>query len=280
MKINAILSFFVIFIILSSSCEENKIGCNREDVDNDWKKMNLNGKVKKIEMEMFKPITKFGLIEAGEKIVQGSLGEHESVEFNEFGKIMKKKLFGHDGEYVYFYNSQQLERVEYLFLYKAVKKYVYDSEGKVSEVNEYCNEENCMGIGGMGDLLGKERLKYNDIKKVVRSDYYSGSGNLFLRIDYTYDIYQGFPIYVKHTNVVNFNGKEEISETNELSISYNKDNDKIREFVVSTSALLGKSERDYTYQYLYDEKKNWIKKVTYKDDKPETLSVRKIVYYN
>jgi hypothetical protein len=280
-KINSFIGFFMFLVFLLVSCEGSKMGCERKEVDNDWKRMNLNGRVKRIDTELFEAVEKFGKIEAGSKIVDTfNYGGLEFAEFNEFGNLVKNKDFGYE-EHVYFYESQRLVRIEHEDLNgsSVVRQYVYGVDGRVSEWNDYCNADKCdFFSAAKGDLLNKTRFKYDNSGRMIVDDLYSADGNLLIQTSYSYpsaDV--KFPNVVEVVSLYYVGGSRHVSYK---SVSDYKRDELGNEVRVEVVGAFGGPDRLYLYQYLYDEKKNWFKKVTYRDSKLVSLAVRKIVYYD
>ena len=94
-----------------------------------------------------------------------------------------------------------------------------------------------------GELSWKNKSKYDDKGNQIEWAYYDKDGELSGKYKYKYDD-KGNPIE---------------------SASYDED-----------------GELDYktTYELEYDSKDNWIKKITYEDDKPTEISEREIEYYD
>ena len=135
---------------------------------------NLFGKVKKIEEEAFRYVTKFGEVEVGDFLWR------EFMEFNDKGYLIKK----------YYINDDRLEKNN-----TEIYTYVYtnNERGQLKEINVfYAPGAIVVGYGdGKRDstLYSKTKFKYNESGDLVQKMIYYGNGDFWL--GYAYSIENG-----------------------------------------------------------------------------------------
>lgn len=213
------------------------------------------------------------------------------IEFNKDGYFTEISYFNHNGDL-----SQKIV-------------YVYDGDGKVTKINRY---------DGDGDEMGRTVFTYNNNKKVTKIVYYDESGKIhytrkyewegdkvtktqyideFSEINFRYE-YNGNTIVQKPAAYVNGKPTGEYTEyENEMikkivnkdfttSLTFNSkglctsivNGQLLDTYTYSTEPVKGES---YTYDYEYDDKDNWIKKIERKkgSQKATRIFVREIEYF-
>lgn len=262
----------VIFILmLFNGCEEYGSGCQRKNIDNDWNKMRLKGKIQQMDVKPFNVKVRFGEIEADGELkypdtkMQFISTEITNVKFNEFGNKITETILG-SGEIKYKYDqSNRLIGSSYQIIQKERNEYIYDKEGKIVEENGYCDQDSCTD-DDKATLTSKIKHHYNNEKKLLRSEWYSGTGELTLRIEYEYN----------NKGLISSTKRDAVFFKSDQNIEYNENNDESKRKIKNNLS----GEKEFVYQYLYDEKKNWIKKVIYLNNEPLILLERKIIYFN
>jgi hypothetical protein len=207
---------------------------------------------------------KFGKLEAGDlkyypdqtKIDFDKKGKYvEYTKLDKKGKIMGKTIPRRE-------NDKIVEEIE------------YDENGKqesIKKINHVSNNES---------HIIYDYKDYNDNKRTLKIRQYLKRGKL-IRQDvkrYDKDILQDSSIYLFEYK----KGKLKKQEIKEYS------NDTLRSnpiflFEYDKNGNCIEQQLDKTvirYEYLeFDAKNNWIKRVEYKDDKPECMYIRQIEYY-
>ncbi len=238
-----------------TSCEKKK--------KTDWEKYNLKGRVKSFTNFTYKAIEKFGEVQKGER-VENYFQNFEQF-YNKKGFLQKQNS--------YYYNSLYEENI-----------LVYDKKGTKIETNIY---------NSIGKLKSKNIYKNDTKGNIIEEDEYSDiKGSLKQKNIYKYD---------KDANLIEhtiYNHKNEL-ET-KFILKYNKalieisnyfsdgslnwkntykyDN---RENVMELNVYKfdGSLDYKYTYKYKYDKNGNWIKQISYKNDKLYEIVERKYEYY-
>lgn len=171
----------------------------------------------------------------------------------------------------------------------------YDSKGKKIECKVYS--------ASSGKMYINTKYKCDSKANVIEAIDYSKNGLVFEKSSFKYDnkgnkISQVFIEYDKNGNIYDKNSVERVFDDNGNSIkesiiyiegedelsftnSY-KYNDKadVIESVTIYDPESGGSEQTSTYEYIYDNKNNWIEKKTYVgSSESPTIIKRKIVYY-
>ena len=254
MKQNILTLLFLTSLIISS-CSKN------ENSLNDY---NLQGKVRKINVNTFETKIEFGKYEIGEKNYSGNY----SSQFNEFGNIV---------EYIDYDRDDNIKERQVIN---------YDQNNIISNSTNYDSEGN----------LKLKFKQYKDSKdRVIKSVAYNPTGN----IENTY-IFEFLDSGKKvNGKCLNNKGKVSYSWSNELEDDYLKTQigyDSIRKVETKTiyerndkndfstskvydskNALIDKTK----YSYKYDSKNNWIEqKIFDKNNKLTYIVKRKIFYYD
>lgn len=255
---------------------------------NDLARQEASGNVKSIRTTGYEAIEKFGEICEGDVLYGEDI--NSIIAFNQEGYITETSYFNHSGN---------LEK-------KSV--YVFDSDGKVTKINNY---------DGDGDVIGRTVYTYNKDGKTTKMVNYDKSGKINYTLKYEWDgdkciKSQFISEYTKGDYSINeFNGnslvKSVVYDKNgeKTGESFEYENDKITKIVYSeyaisltyndkglctsivngqlynTNSYHGAEGESYIYEYEYDNKGNWIRKVekNKQSKKPERIFVREIEYY-
>lgn len=264
--------------------------CGRQQNDLTLQEFEVSGDVKSIRTTGYEATEKFGEISEGD-VLYGIYYEdvNNLIVFNKDGHIIEISIFNYSGD---------LSK-------KSV--YVYDGDDKVIKINKY---------DGDGDEIGRTVFTYNNNKKVTKIVDYDESGKIYLTQKNEWDgdkltkiqsinEYTGSNyslIYEYNGNTVKIVEYKNGKPTGEYSECENKKLKKIvtKDFTMSltfnnkglcTSIVNGRmintnpyhmtNGESYTYDYEYDDKDNWIKKIERKKDsqKATRIFVREIEYF-
>lgn len=262
--------------------------CSCGKQQNDLTRHEASGDVKSIRTTGYEATEKFGEISKGDVLYNQSV--NNLIEFNKDGYITEISNFNHSGDL-----SQ-----------KSV--YVYDGDGNVTKINKY---------DGGGDEIGRTVFTYNNNKKVTKIVDYDESG----KINYTRkNEWEGDKVtktqLINEFSEGNYSMYEYNGNTLVKSVVYDKngkptgeyteyENEMIKKIVnkdfttsltfnskgLCTSIVNGQlfntntyslvKGESYTYDYEYDDKDNWIKKIERKKDsqKATRIFVREIEYF-
>jgi antitoxin component YwqK of YwqJK toxin-antitoxin module len=181
----------------------------------------------------------------------GEKKENDLTEYNIKGKIKDIIETRYDAKEAF----GDLEKGDLV----AKEKYKYDEDGNETEWTSYNsdgelegkykykydedgNQTELTSYNSDGELEGKAKLKYDEDGNETEWTSYDKDGELEWKYKYKYD--------------------EDGNQTE--STSYDKD---------------GELEWKYKYKYEFDKENNWIVETTYTDDKPFSITERKIEYY-
>ncbi|MBK6344552.1 MAG: hypothetical protein IPF68_01240 [Bacteroidales bacterium] len=227
----------------------------------DLKKLNLSGKISSINEKTYQPIISEDVISKG-RMVQW----HRNV-FNSMGNKVEDLKFRADSsidkKYVYSYTNEGFRKDLCIYsgdnLLTLKIEYKYDSEGRLlkdvsfndkgqieKEIaylygkDDFLTEVNILNPNG--ELQKKVRYVYSSSGFMAESNQYKANGELERRITYLQDL--------KGNNI------------EEKTYSF--------EGILLTSVL---------YKYEYDVWGNWIKKTSFSNEKPVSITERKIIYF-
>ena len=259
--------------------------CGKQQNDVKWQE--ATGNVKSIRTTGYEATEKFGEISEGDVLYDDV---NNVIEFNKDGYITEISIFTHSG------NLSQ----------KHV--YVYDGDGKVTKINKY---------DGDGDEIGRIVYTYNENKKATKIVDYEKSGKVISTQEMGWD---GGHVtknqYISEYSKGDYSMNEYKGNTLVKSVVYDKDgkptgeyteyeNDKMKKIVTKdftitltyndkgycSSIVNGKfytinsfhweKGESYTYDYEYDNKGNWVRKVERKKNsqKATRIFIREIEYY-
>ena len=262
------------------------IGCSTKS-DDPKKWYEVSGNVKSIRTTGYEAIEKFGEISEGDVLYDY---DNSMINFNQDGNITDISFYNHSGN---------LEK-------KIV--YVYDGDNKIIKINQY---------NGDGDNIGRTVRTYNEDGNPIKVVEYDKSGkitftqkneydgdkciksqfyNEYSKGDYTIYEYKWNSL-VKSTDY-DVNGKKtgeyteyengkmtkNVTHRFTTNITYNEKglcSSIINGQLYNTNSYLFSKGESYVYEYEYDDKGNWVRKVEKRmnSKKAERIFVREIEYY-
>ncbi|NEW84550.1 MAG: RHS repeat protein [Mariniphaga sp.] len=265
-----LIPFFSLLIILIS-CSNAK---------NDLRKDNLFGKVKFVKEVQYYALEKFG-------VVEGDLVMHTwESKYDEKGNLTQ--LCSSDGERTEYNSDEKGNQIGITYNtasavlpplpVKGEKRnqigITYNSKHNIkrklvikSDLNGNRIETNL--FDGNNNLLSKDKNELDENGKVIKSKRYNSYGNLEEITEYKYD--------------KNGNCTDKIS-TNNTGVIFQKYEeqryDKLNNIMHSdwTIPSIGTFHNEYIYEF--DKNNNWIKQITYIDQKPSYVDKREIQYWN
>lgn len=262
---------------------------------NDRHRRNLFGKVKSVTHSSFEAIYKFGEVLKGKKIPNPSFfNQNFFVKFNNFGNEIELIEWELNG------SIKQHSFAKYDKENRLKQVITNDSKGKLIYRLDFLNGKNNKPsdkfiYDSKGNLEGTNKFIYNKNDLIVESIYYNSEGKEEGKIKNKYDEKNNLIelIYIDkdneashHKRTFKFNSKNFNTEINEfdwegsLEMKYIYDYDShgnvIEDYKYKSDGSLYEKR---TYEYSFDEKGNWIKKVITKNDKPEFVIFREIEYY-
>lgn len=300
MKNFGLFIILVSFLTFQECYSQNKIR-----LKSDCEKQNLKGNVQQILESTNDAYEKFG------DVYPSTFISTYKVTFNTKGNLVKSETVNDDiarakssVEYIYNSSGKIIECNSYggnntLYL---TEKYIYDSIGNLKEVDSYFSKDK-------GKLYGKHTFKHDKKGNLTEENSYSGYDENLDPNDYPQHFKNGQTTKYKF-DLMGFKIEENyysLSGTWSGKSSF-KNNEKgfpieslrfdekgivnmknTYKYDSSGNKLEGKSYTDIegsdnkvritTYKYESDSKGNWIKKVQYLESKPNTITVREIVYY-
>lgn len=229
---------------------------------NDLETLNLKEKVWKVKEYVYYGKEEFGEYKTGSKAYG-----HKLFEFNEDGNISVFQSLENDGDVYY------------------QEDYIYGNEGVYSQIRHLED----------GDLTGKTVTSIEE-GKIIREEYFDEDGELYSETKYTYDGDNIDTRFYKRKGTKTWSileyeyssGKitrQVLKDSNDLalriySFERNKYGDPIKE---STEIPKDTGEATVyfdTYEYEYDEKGNWIKKLHFRENGDiDKIHLRNIVYF-
>lgn len=289
--------------------------CNSDKKENDWDKNNLKGKVKSITEISYEAKDRFGKIEKVSRKRKYDIYDYQK-KFNNEGYLIEKKEFNSDDRlkfiikyddignpiegnehisdgsflkrYINIYNDKGvvIEHNNYNSVGKIESKFTfkYDKRGNKIETNEYNSDGNIetkyiYKYDDKGNKVEKKKynldgilekkyiFKYDDKGNLLEETFYSEDLEKITKYDYQYDDI-GNKIISKNYLYENFSYKV-------VDIYDNKGNEIEAIFYDEYEVITS----HYTYEYEFDEQKNWIKKIEFKNQTPTYLLEREIVYF-
>jgi len=243
------------------------IGCIYSTMTkNDLTKAHLNGKVKSIREICYKAIYKDGVIIKGERQKRANMEAESFTLYDEKGNQTEYSIFRPDGSLQikfissYDYRGYKTTNNSYDSQGNLNTKtiYKYDDGGNEIEVNMYASD---------GSLYLKTTFKNDGNGNKTEEIWFTADGSLLSKDIYKYDglgnkteqsSYDDGILDTRYTYKVDENGND--IERNGYDASGN---------------LVSKN----IYQYEYDKKRNWIKRIDFENDIPQLFIEREIEYY-
>ena len=236
--------------------------CDSDDKKNDLDQLNLNGKVKLLKETSYSVVEKFG------EPIKDEFESQTEYFFNEEGFYK---------EYNFFYGNGELNQK---------RKYKYDDDGNRIEESEYDTK---------GELVGKWKYKYDDNgNRIEQSGYsedmesggkskfkYDDDGNLIEEIIYDNDEEFWGKIKFKYDDDGNLIEESYYASNGELLSKEKYKNDDDGNMIERSFDIDGELQDNWKYKYEnFDNNKNWLKSIVYKDGKATEIIEREIEYYD
>ena len=239
--------------------------------NNDWRKMNLKGKVLSINERSYKAIKKSKKIKKGENNSEYSFEGEKHTFFNSYGNIIKKEDFKANGQLQY------------------RSTYEFNDKGNYIMRNFYAEEfgDRKISFENRSVIISDDRG--NEITFSFRPDgsisnrdssIYDDNGNLIKKINYGPNVRLNRYYLYKYDNEGN---QIEENYFDKEGILYNHSTYKYDEkgnVIWGFYEISAKDSRIIIYKYEFDEKDNWIKKEGFEDEIPTSILERKIEYYD
>jgi len=277
----------------------------------DWKKLELKGKVKSVEIIDYGAVEKFGEV-TKKNIVHG-----EQYVFNENGLVIQQKNYGKLGQPI----SQQ--RYLYDDFSNQIEQNISDKDGKlqrriVSVFNQFNHKTFETVYGSDGSLISRSVFSYEKNVQPIKIITFDGRGNETILQEYSFDR-KKLTKMIKTTNpksktiekALKYDVHDNLIETlvfdvegklatkvayvfddkNNLIESYYYEKDDLLvsrklsynhlDFLVEVKIAYPKKEKSdtLTYTYDFDEQANWVKMTEHVNSIPIKLKERKIIYY-
>lgn len=280
-------------------------GCNeygepnfiiRRDIEyagggNDWEKIPVRGKVKKVQQRSYVAIAKGPqAVDKGEK-----KGQFFVYEFGENGRKVKEERFTEAGvcrekiQYEYDENGNLSKESHYTpaGVLTANKNYGYDKEGRL----KYCSI-----LDDKGEIMQRDVFRYDIEGNMVQEVGYLTNGTKCSEFRYIYDSYgqqierkvllqpEGSDPVGSVRRGYNFQGRVVFEEylspdgTSQSQHTY-RYNTK-GELISGTERPEGQTEEvKYVYKFHNDNQGNWKIRIKYIDDVPVVYEEREYTYY-
>lgn len=309
MKINihSIAVSLLGLLLLTTGCSNPK----GKPKTNDLQNMKLNGPVKSIIEKEYLAVDKFG------EVLKGDIEGHEQQNFSKngfrteelsFGPndfVARRTIYNEKGErkesYDYAEDRSIEEKTEFVYNDDGliVKENCFNSEGKIIRAvilkyNEAGEEVERSTYDENGNLDRKEVTNYNENGKIAEKKTYKSDGSLESRFtcdynqkgDMTFKYYnedgeltlENNYIYDENGNTVQENSASTgayLNYTSKQLISY----DDFGEVIKRTSYVNGDLKSETTYEFEFDQNKNWVKKTEFENRIPQEIIEREIQYY-
>ncbi|MFJ1492301.1 hypothetical protein [Capnocytophaga canis] len=224
------------------------------------------------------PNKEFTYVYKNEKLVEKKgknsfYGESKNIYiYNELGNLRELSTYNADGGLIekrickYDTKKNNIETNVYNSdgVLKTKLTYKYDDKGNTIEINSYNSE---------GGLEIKYTYKYDEKGNTIeKNEYYPpNSERAKFTISTSIALSQMSVEDDKEEKVSNFDGSVEYRTT----YKYDENGEIIEKKNYRSQSNLEK--RTYTYEY--DKYGNWVKRITYKNDKPKFIAEREIEYY-
>jgi hypothetical protein len=280
-----VLIFLPLFLFCFSWNEKNDdVREKKTDVEKDG----LNGKVKQVTLNCFYVNEKSGEIIKEKKCDDNNY----SVVYDVKGK--KIELTVHSSGWrnekrVFKYNTKGT--LSELHLFDAdnnlLSKFIdnCDENGNKIESNLYDTDNN---------LINRQTYKYDDKGNEIEHNEYNSKNILILKHIYKYDV-EGNQIEssaytpvgnFENKNINKYDDKRNRIETNSYNAEgiieskgtwkYDEKNNPIEENWYNQQGILNSK---YIYNYVYDQKGNWLKKMEFEKDIPKRIIIKEIMYF-
>lgn len=276
----------ILFICSCTSMNKSK--------ENDIIELGLFGNVKSLKEYSYKAIVSFGQMEKGKRERESGLKD-KIIEFNRSGYIIeeysyepndlleKKIIFKYDGKH------NKIEVNSYNFESKLIFKWIYEYNDKGFLTNRICFKPD-------GSQYWKQSFNYDAMGNLIEEIWYTPEGVQNWKLTYGYDN-QGNKIeeinydekgslYEKQTYSYDEKGNkiEANNYDSDLSLSWKQTflYDDKRNIVEKNWYNFEGSVFNIktTFEYEYDEKGNWIRRIDSFNGIPEYILEREFEYYD
>lgn len=235
------------------------LSCQAQGQNSDLKRLSLHGNVKSIRERAYQPKFRDGNVQNGDP-------EFSSyAAFNESGNKMEDTNYSPDGKvdkkHRCLYDSAGNRTVQ--DQYDADEKllgkitYAYDRKGRL-------REDRSFSAGGKPG--NRFTYSYNTKGEIIADSSFNGENKFQNKCTYTYDRAGNKTVTRKYS------AQGKLEKT--LRYSY----DQFGNVLVETVESPDGSKTTYGYEYEFDMQGNWIRKVTFMDQKPTSVLEREIVY--
>lgn len=237
--------FFVSYSIAQTVTQKPKFG---------WWENKLKSKVKSIQSKDYVAVEKFG------EAQKEKLDICRKDKFNEKGNIVQLTYLKENGSieekvtFKYSDKENKIEENDYDSIGNLLRKEIYIYYTNENKIQEWEYDSN-------GNLNGRFTYKYDDKGNVFEFYSYKDNGALNWKNTYRYDD-KGYKI-------------EENLDSDKYTFMNDDKGNEIETKLFKSDGRITK----YTFKYSYDKKSNWIKKITYKDDKLYLITEREIEYF-
>jgi hypothetical protein len=250
-----------LLLILLVSCSEFK--------SEELKEANLRGKIKSVKSEKFYADEKFGEVV---KTIKAEIDEDDEIETLFANSHV---LFDINGSLESISNFLSNGKLKHKIVREETVMNYFDASGDLQFVVKFDNihhpvESNIYSSDG--NLISKIKQKYNDKKQAIEMNTYDAQGVLQESTSYTYenDRIESRKIARRQESYWSDSDFIEITE----NIKYNEKSDMNERDIVQSSKTISQ-----TFEYIYDSKNNWIKRIQFTAGKPAYIIEREIEYY-
>jgi hypothetical protein len=267
------------------------VGCQNSSrvSDTSWDNYNLNGRVKSVELTEYNVI--IDLEKEGDEDLDPS-----KVNVDEFGKdgmIQRTTIYGAQGdetdktEYNFSEDEKLMSEIHENFMDDgyAIMEYKYTEEDLLEAVIGYDNSGKqilrmCFEYDSNG--VEKRRLSYrenNELVYTIEFVEFNQAGQVTMQINQDVNDKYKTVTTNKYDDRGNLVKVVNLDENGKVLHEYEKQYDKHNNVIAVVSTWNGIQNYSKRYEYTYDNKNNWIKKISYNSDIKYTVEMRNIDYY-
>ncbi|AFL96689.1 hypothetical protein ACQ1Q1_08150 [Ornithobacterium rhinotracheale] len=236
--------------------------CDKQHKKTDAEEMHLKGKVKSVKQTTYKAVEKFGQVERGSE--SGFNNDNFYVVFNEKGNCIEEVRYNSEG------NIDRKSTLAYDEKENCIERVRYNAEGSIDEkmtlaYDDKGNKIECVFYNSDDSIYSKSTYAYDEKGNCIEEVWYNSEDSIDVKSTYFYDEKGNVRTVVWYDSEGSMTRKNIYDyEGNQIQVDYYNSE--------------GKFYRE-TYTYEYDTHDNWIKKITYKNDKAESIAEREITYY-
>lgn len=255
------LFFLNLLIILLASCSEY----SSEELN----QLNLRGKIKSVKSEKFNAGEKFGEVV---KLAKVDIDEDDEIEFF-FGNSLV--LFDKKGSLESISNFLSNGGLANKIVKEELVLNYFDASGDLAfvlKIDNFCHPLESNLYSSNGNLINKIKNTYNAKKQVLDEKVYDDQGILIESTIYAYENDYSVNKLISKRKKLNW-GDSDFIEIVE-NIIKNKKMDIIEREIIKHSLTISQ-----IFEYIYDSKNNWIKRIQFTAGKPAYIIEREIEYY-